>query len=387
MLEFPRYEARARLGVWLRPLRNGPLTGVLVFAGTAMLALSLALLLAPVASNAAFSLFLGAVMLSAWCAGVRAGVATTLVGVVSLSYFFEGSAHSIAIESADTLVDLVVFGLVAWLISWLSANLRDARSRAEFARADANLARAVAEEAVGIRDGFLASVAHDLRSPLTAIKDQADLLRARLVRAHDPEREAWVYRLDAIGVTVDRMESAIDELLDVARLRAGAPLTIRTAPVDLALLVRKVIHAYRCQDPTTSIDLRLRGVPIIGVWDERRLERVLENLVGNALECLPEGGTVLVDVRRHENADGTVWALIRVSGSSGVPTPIEPGRLFAATVSDRAYGTGVGLVSARQIVAQHGGQLQVESAEGEGSLFSVRLPIDSTALTARASSS
>jgi K+-sensing histidine kinase KdpD len=365
---------------WLsRLVRTGGLPTGLVSSGTTLAALLLALTLAPIVSNAALCLFLGAVMLSAWWGQLRAGLVTTILSVACLSYFFEEPSFSPAIESADTLVDLVVFGLVAWLISSLSANLHDARSRAEFAHADADAARGVAEEAVRARDTLLGSVAHDLRSPLTVIRDQADLLRVRLVRVQEPEREAWIYRLEAIAMTVDRMESAIDELLDVARPRNGVALPVRPAPVELASLVRKVIEAHRAHDPSASVDLRLRGVPIIGVWDERRLERVLENLVGSALESSPDHGRVQVDVERHDDADDIPWAVVRVKNAGAGGAACVPGRGLATTTAQRGHGIGIGLTDARQIVEQHGGRLHVERTTGRGSTFILILPLDATA--------
>jgi signal transduction histidine kinase len=318
-------------------------------------------------------------MLAAWFGGLGPGLLATLLGAGSLSYFFEGPPYALTIESLTTVVDLAVFVLVAWLISSLSANLRDARAHAERAHGEADTARQVAEEAVRIRDGFLASVAHDLRSPLTAIKGQSNLLRRRLARQEDPEHVAWVHRLDTISATVSRMDSAIDELLDVARLRAGGPLPLRPAPVELAPLVRRVVDAQRELHPQRRIDLSLRGVPIVGLWDERRLERVVENLVGNALKYSPDGGDVHVEVARDDTPTGA-WAVVRVRDQGvGIPRT-ELVRVFepfwrASNVAGQIRGTGVGLASASQIVRQHGGRIEVASQEGQGSTFTVSLPL------------
>jgi len=118
---------------------------------------------------------------------------------------------------------------------------------------------------------------------------------------------------------------------------------------------------------------------LVGEWDSRRLERVVANLVGNAVKYSPAGGSVTV---RIATADG--WAILQVQDQGlGIPAQDLP-RVFerfhrGANVVGKILGTGVGLASALQIIEQHGGTIVVESEPGSGTCFTVRLPLTDSA--------
>jgi signal transduction histidine kinase len=115
------------------------------------------------------------------------------------------------------------------------------------------------------------------------------------------------------------------------------------------------------------------------MWDPTRLERVIANLLNNAVKYSPEGGDIELSLSRQEG-DGEMCAVLRVRDHGiGVPAADLP-HIFerfrrAGNVEGRISGTGLGLASARHIVEQHGGVISVESREGEGALFTVRLPV------------
>jgi len=240
-------------------------------------------------------------------------------------------------------------------------------------------AEAAAREAVRVRDEVLGAVSHDLRNPLAAIKGQAQLLERWAGRYELPERERLVAGLQRIDAAASRMSSWIEELLDVTRLSLGQKLELRLTATDLAPLVRHAVDDY--QDTTDRHQLRVEATerPLVGCWDAARLRRVLDNLLSNAIKYSPAGGDIIVTLERQEDQDGS-WALVRVRDPGvGIPAADQP-HVFehfhrAGNVAGRIAGTGLGLAGSRRIVHQHGGALAVESEEGRGSTFTVRLPL------------
>ena len=172
-------------------------------------------------------------------------------------------------------------------------------------------------------------------------------------------------------------------MLDVARLQAGRPLDLDRGPMDLVDLARRVTTELRPGSERHQIEVASEAADLVGDWDRFRLERVLVNLVSNAIKYSPEGGPVRVEVAR-EQRNGAEWAVLRVCDRGvGIPSGDLP-RVFdrfyrGSNVEGRIEGTGIGLSGARQIVEQHGGRVSVESEEQVGSPFTVRLPLGGAA--------
>jgi signal transduction histidine kinase len=240
-------------------------------------------------------------------------------------------------------------------------------------------ARADAEQAVQIRDQFLASVAHDLKNPLAGIKGYAQLLRRQTLRTNGPGSDRLVRGLGQIDHMVTRAIGQIDELLDVARLRASQALELDAVPTDLVALARTLVQEYQEAASEHEIQLTASSEEILGVWDAGRLERVLANLLTNATKYSEPGSIVEVHVGSDERWPGG-WATLSVRDHGiGIPSADLP-RLFesfyrASNAVGRKPGTGLGLAGARHIVRQHGGTIDVESTEGVGSTFTIRLPV------------
>jgi PAS domain S-box-containing protein len=234
-----------------------------------------------------------------------------------------------------------------------------------------------AQEAVGQREQLLAVVAHDLKNPLMAIKGSADLLRRQASAGRlDPGRLSG--RLTMIGQAATAMTAQIGELLDAARLRAGEPLELDRRPTDLVALAHQVATQVQQMTVRHTVDVRAAVPELIGEWDPVRLERVLGNLLGNAVKYSPDGSEIRVEVRREE--DQHAWACVEVRDRGiGIPAADLP-HIFeryhrAANVVGRFPGEGIGLAGARQVIEQHGGTIDVYSHEGQGSTFTVRLPL------------
>ncbi|MGH2411484.1 MAG: PAS domain-containing sensor histidine kinase, partial [Chloroflexota bacterium] len=230
------------------------------------------------------------------------------------------------------------------------------------------------------KDEFLSAVAHDLKTPLTTIKGQSQLLLRRLAREKTVEPAQMFDGLSQIDSTVGRMARFIDELLDATHGEMDRPLELRVSKLNLVALVRSVVAAMRRNMDPHHIVVEASEDRVVGLWDSERLERVVANLLSNALKYSPEGATVRVTVSEEADTDGA-WAVLKVQDQGfGIPAG-DLKRVFERfyrcdNVANMVGGTGIGLSSVKQIVEHHGGKVVVESQEGEGSTFTVRLPLN-----------
>jgi PAS domain S-box-containing protein len=255
--------------------------------------------------------------------------------------------------------------------------IEDLADRAGLSVDNARLFRDL-HEALRVRDDFLAAVSHDLRTPLTIIRGltQLALRRAARIAGAGQITEA----LTRVDGATDRMAVMIDGLLDLSRLGTGRPLDLNLDRVDLAALVRQLVDDHQRAHPRHRFRLEGATDPLAGSWDRVRLTRMLSNLLMNAIKYSPDGGEILVSLSAERDPAGGEWAQVDVHDHGiGIPAGDLP-RLFerfhrGSNVPEHIPGVGLGLPSAKQIAEQHGGTISVQSKEGEGSRFSVRLPI------------
>ena len=240
-----------------------------------------------------------------------------------------------------------------------------------------------AQEAVRVRDEFLSAAAHDLKTPLTVVKGVSQLVQRQLIRTEMQGLERLLEGLATINETATKMGEQLDELLDLTRLQAGQPLELRRQPTDCVDLARRLTAEQQQVAERHQVRVETSLQELAGIWDAVRLRRVLDNLLSNAIKYSPAGGEVVVTVERErEDSTGDEWAVLSVRDQGlGIPAADLP-HIFkrfrrATNVEGRIGGTGIGLTSARQIVEQHGGAIAVESEEGAGSTFTVRLPLAS----------
>ena len=229
-----------------------------------------------------------------------------------------------------------------------------------------------------MHEEFISAVAHDLKNPLTTVRGQSQLLRRRLERGEAPDATRLEAGLEGIDSAAARMSRQIDELTDVMRLRGGQEIELHREPTDLMALVRQTVEAH---DPSTerhTIRLESAVDELVGVWDGPRLERVLDNLIGNAIKYSPKGGVITVRISR-EGSGKSEQAILSVEDpgvgipAADLPLVFERYRRGANVVN--VAGSGIGLAGARRIVELHGGTIAAHSVEGQGSVFTVRLPM------------
>lgn len=224
------------------------------------------------------------------------------------------------------------------------------------------------------KSDFLSTVSHELRTPLTSIAGYAEMIRDGDAGEVPPAMDRM---LDVVTRNTERLRALIEDLLTLSRIESGS-LRSASAPVDVAEVLASGAAAVAPQAATGAVHVRVDppppGTTVRG--DLLQLERVVLNLLTNAVKFTPPGRTVHLGAR----VDGDEVVLTCADEGIGIPLT-EQEHLFdrffrASNATARAIpGTGLGLVIVQGIVQQHGGSIALESAEGEGTTMTVRLPL------------
>lgn len=226
-----------------------------------------------------------------------------------------------------------------------------------------------------LREDFLAMAAHELKTPVTAIKGYAQLALTRLQSNADPQRLQRA--LETINAQAERIAHLVQELLDVSRIQEGQ-LVLQPRRFDLVGLAQRCID--QVQHQTSQHNFTLESPPSVeGMWDQLRIEQVLQNLLENAVKYSPGGGAVIMTITVQKR---DVQVMVQDYGV-GISREKQQ-RVFepwfqahADTVGDYG-GMGLGLSICKEIIERHGGHMWVESVEGQGSLFGFTMPIEAT---------
>jgi PAS domain S-box-containing protein len=247
---------------------------------------------------------------------------------------------------------------------------RDVTERQRGEEERLRLARA--EEAMKARDEFLAIASHELKTPITSLGLQTEMLLKLGERSVDALLSDARPSLRTIHRQNVRLAHLVQALLDVTQITAGR-LALRREPVDLAAVVRGAMERWRdaLERAHCRLDLRVGG-SIPGIWDRERLEQVIDNLLANAVK-FGAGKPVEVSV---EARGGSAHLAVEDHGI-GIP-PDQQRRIFErferAVPTTHYGGFGLGLWVVRNIVQAHGGEISVSSEPGRGSRFEVTLP-------------
>jgi len=226
------------------------------------------------------------------------------------------------------------------------------------------------------RADFLAMLTHDIKNPLSVILGYTDLLIDELSEGNVQDFPEILERLKRNALTV---HSLVTNYLDLSRIEAGR-VSLSKREVDVNAILRQVGQQYDAEAHLRHLQLEFalqEGLPPI-IGDEIALERVFANLIYNALKYTPAAGQISV---RSEVRNGMVVAIVSDTGPGIAETEIP--RLFEHHKKLETYtqreGTGLGLCIVKALVEAHQGRVEVESTLGEGSCFSVFLPLGDVA--------
>jgi PAS domain S-box-containing protein len=228
------------------------------------------------------------------------------------------------------------------------------------------------QRAIRTRDNLLATVSHDLRSPLSAIAISARLLHRLLAASGDATS---LRQAETIGRAAARMTRFVDDLLTASSLEAGA-LTVSLRPESLAAIAAEALELLAPLAAEREIALTAEipaGLPSARC-DRDRVHQVIANLVGNAIKFTPAGGQIaLAAADRGDHVELSV-----TDSGPGIPAELRAHvfeRFWTAGGDAGPPGVGLGLYICRGIVESHGGRIWVDSRPGEGARFAFTLPI------------
>jgi two-component system, sensor histidine kinase and response regulator len=222
-------------------------------------------------------------------------------------------------------------------------------------------------ETLRLNEMFSALLAHDLRSPLTAILASARLLERR---SHDKAALEAAARIVTSGTRMARM---IEDMLDLARARLGGGIVVKREPADFKALVERVLREHQTAAPERIIEAQFQG-DMSGHWDPERIGQAASNLIGNALKH----GSPTAPIRVSLDGTSPSHVSLVVQNGGTIPADILP-HLFdpfrgSQRQSGRGDGLGLGLYIVSQIVQAHGGVVDVSTGKDDQTAFSVRLP-------------
>lgn len=227
-----------------------------------------------------------------------------------------------------------------------------------------------------MKDNFLLMASHELKTPMTTILGQAQLIRRRLARIPELSSDLTFIRgaLESIDSQTRRLNALVDDLLDMYNLRAGK-IELHLKPCDLVNLCYEVIREQRLLTGR-AILLDVPSSPVIMQADEARLSQVIVNLVNNALKYSPPDSIVQVFVDKRRDID-----IIEVADTGpGIPQEdrahiFEPFYRSPNVCTTSKSGLGLGLAICKDIVQRHGGRIWCRSQVGRGSTFIVEMPL------------
>jgi signal transduction histidine kinase len=207
-----------------------------------------------------------------------------------------------------------------------------------------------------------AGVAHEVKNPLNSMRLWLENLKGHMPPGEEPQQAVRV--LDA---EIDRLDTVVKRFLDFTR-----PVEMNLVETSLAELIQEVLDTARPEIERGLVCIETRLAPSVpSVWVDRQLlHQALLNLILNAIEAMPGGGTLAIDLERHGDA-----AEIRIRDSGKGIAPEHRARIFQLFFTTRPGGSGIGLASAFRTVQMHDGSIDYESEPGRGTTFRIELPL------------
>ncbi|MCD6413193.1 MAG: HAMP domain-containing protein [Elusimicrobia bacterium] len=233
------------------------------------------------------------------------------------------------------------------------------------------------KELARMKDDFLHSITHDLRSPMTSIRGFLEILLDETVGELNDEQKNFLRIMDESS---EKLLTMINNLLDISKLEAGK-MVLSLSDVDLPKMAKHLVDFFWPQAKNLKIDLSMEVAgevrPIKA--DENLIERVITNLISNAIKFTPEGGSVKIIIKNNFPEKDAVCVSVSDTGR-GIPAD-EIDKVFekyhqVAGTASKKTGTGLGLTVCKYIIESHHGKIWAESTFGKGSTFSFWIPKD-----------
>ncbi len=279
----------------------------------------------------------------------------------------------VRLDGTPIEVEVVAASMIFRGVPAVQIHFRDNTERLKAAE-DLQAAYERLKELDRLKQDFLNSVSHELRTPLTSIRGYTEFLQDEVGGPLNAEHHGFA---DRIAEGTERLERLVDDLLDFARMEAGAfKLAVRTA--SLTAKVAEITASLRPQAHARQVELTLEAPaePIVVAMDPDRIGQVLLNLLGNAIKFTPEGGRIGLRLLPQGK-------LIRVEvWDTGIGiAPADQKRLFErffqahSSLTRERGGTGLGLPISKSLIEAHGGEIGVSSVFGQGTTFWFTLPM------------
>ncbi|MBV9227670.1 MAG: HAMP domain-containing histidine kinase [Chloroflexi bacterium] len=274
-------------------------------------------------------------------------------------------------------LQLVLGAMIGLLLIWITVQWEGARTRALAAEEELRVHAEKLETTIQMKDRFISVASHELKTPVTTIRVQAQFILRRLSKQKRTEidEEFLIRSLQRIDEQTGRLTTLITDLLDTNKIPTDKVM-LEKQPCDLNEICRKVIEDQRMLTGR-SITLDAPALPIDLYVDPGRITQVLINVVSNAVKYSPKRSRVEVSIEREDK-----HALIRVRdyghgiAKDDLPRIFETFYRTAEAQESCTSGFGLGLAITKEIVELHGGRIWCESELGQGSTFFVELPLD-----------
>lgn len=230
-------------------------------------------------------------------------------------------------------------------------------------------------EVESLKSEFLATAAHELRTPMASIFGFAEVLLS-----HPGDVESNKEFLGIIHRQSKLMVEILNELLDLARIEARRGKDFQYVRLCLQDLLREMIAAYQCPDGRSAPQFIAPQEPVYLMADSGKLRQALLNVLANAYKYSPQGGPVTIEVLLQQNAQQTPHVLVRIAdhgiGMTAEQTSKVFTRFYRADTSGKVPGTGLGMSITKEIIEHHRGQISIVSAPGAGTQVSLLLPAE-----------
>ncbi len=241
--------------------------------------------------------------------------------------------------------------------------------------AELSMANAKLSRAARLKDEFLASMSHELRTPLNTVLSMSEALQEEVYGGLNKLQTTALKNIEASG---RHLLALINDILDLSKIEAGKlDLQLDIIPVEQVCRASLLFVKQLAHQKQITVHAHISDEVVTLKADERRLKQILVNLLSNAVKFTPEGGQIGLDVTadpEQQRVALSVWDTGIGIASDKMEQLFEPFVQLDSKLSRRYSGTGLGLALVRRMVELHGGSISLESAEGQGSRFTVLLP-------------